>query len=188
MAFLGRMVSKLRDIRFAGPLAVLFLLTPAARGAPQSASEYEVKAEFLHRFSQFVAWPSEAFASEDAPLVIGVLGRDPFGARLEAVVADARAAGRPYAVRRFKTADELAPCHILFIPASEEPRLGWVLEKLKGTPTLTVGETRGFARRGGAINFLLEGDRLRFEINATAAEAAGLKVSSQLLKLAKAVR
>lgn len=194
MAFLSRNNVIIRTMAFSGPLAALLLLTPAEAGAPPTAeqplaaSEYEVKAEFLHRFSQFVVWPPEAFASSDAPLTIGVLGQDPFGPRLEAAVADARVAGRSFAVRRFKNADELTPCHILFIAGSEEPRLAAVLERVKGTPTLTIGETRRFAKEGGAIGFVLAAGRVRFEINPASAEKAGLKVSSHLLKLAKVVR
>lgn len=177
-------------------LAALAAIAAPASPAPPAASEYEVKAEFLHRFAQFVTWPPEAFApaegappaADDAPLTIGVLGSDPFGAVLDAAVAEARVGGRRFAVRRFKTLAELQPCHILFVAASEEPRLPAVLERLRETPTLTVGESRRFARRGGVIGFVLVENRLRFEISATAAERARLKVSSQLLRLAAAVR
>lgn len=167
---------------------------PAA-DEPPAASEYAVKAEFLHRFAQFVTWPPEAFppggaapAADDAPLTVGVLGADPFGSVLDAAMAEARVGGRRFVVRRFRTLAELQPCHILFVPATEEPRLPEVLERLRGTPTLTVGETRRFARQGGVIGFRLVEDRLRFEINASAAERARLKVSSQLLRLATVVR
>lgn len=169
-------------------LAALAAIAAPAAPAPPAASEYEVKAEFLHRFAQFVAWPPDAFAGEDAPLTIGVLGQDPFGPFLDTAVAEARVGGRRFAVQRFQTLAELQPCHILFVAASEEPRLAAVFERLRGSPTLTVGETRRFARRHGAIGFVLEEGRLRFEINASAAERAGLKLSSQLLKLAKVVR
>lgn len=177
------------------PLAGALLFLQCAAAQPPAASEYEVKAEFLHRFAQFVTWPPEAFApkgaapaADDAPLTIGVLGQDPFGAVLDAAVAEARVGGRRFAVRRFKTLAELQPCHILFVPAAEETRLPEVLERLRGTPTLTVGESRRFARRGGIIGFVLVEGRLRFEINESAAEQARLKVSSQLLRLAKVVR
>ena len=103
-------------------------------------------------------------------------------------MAGSGAAGRRLAVVRFASVSELGPCHILFIPGAEQRRLGEVLRRLGGAPTLTVGEARRFARGGGIIGFVLVEGRLRFEINEDAAHRAGLKVSSQLLKLATAVR
>jgi hypothetical protein len=172
----------------AGALLLPLAAARPAAAPPPGASEYEVKAEFLRRFSQFIAWPPTAFAAEDEPLTIGVLGRDPFGPLLDAAAADSRADGRRLTVVRFASVSELRPCHILFIPGGEQRRLAEILRRLGGAPTLTVGEARRFAHGGGIIGFVLVEGRLRFEINEEAARRAGLKVSSQLLKLATEVQ
>ena len=148
----------------------------------QPAGEYQVKAVFLFRFAQFVEWPPEVFSDAQAPIVIGVLGEDPFGGFLDEAVAGERVNRRPLEVRRYRRMDEIGGCHILFIAESEEARLEQILGRLKGRAILTVGDSDGFARRGGMIRFVEEKNRIRFRVNASATRAAHLVISSKLLR------
>jgi hypothetical protein len=158
----------------------------AGHAVTQPVTEYEVKAAFLYNFTRFVEWPPDALARSDV-FIIGILGRDPFGGALDAAVQGKNVLQKELAVRRFATAREASGSQILFISPSEEARLPLVLRELEGANTLTVGETDGFARRGGMIEFRIESNRVRFDINVVTAERAKLKLSSQLLKLARVV-
>ncbi len=150
--------------------------------------EYAIKAAYLYQFGRYVEWPAQAFANERAPLVIGVLGADPFGNLLEEISRTKRIENRPIVIRRFATAAEYSYSHILFVPASvDQGQKTRILQKLQGTPTLLVGEEPGFAERGGTINFFQEENKIRFEINTDVARQDQLKISSKLLSLAKIV-
>jgi len=151
-------------------------------------TEYEVKAAFLYKFTKFVEWPEEAFSGPDAPLTIGVLGEDPFGYALEEAVRGKTVSNRRIEVQRTRSATESQRCQMVFISASEEPKLGATLGALKGSSILTIGDVGRFAERGGMIGLLKDGNKIRFQINIDAAEDAGLKISSQLLNLAEVVR
>ena len=119
---------------------------PAEPAAPR---EYQLKAVFLFNFAQFVEWPPEAFPDAQTPLVIGVLGEDPFGAYLDETVRGERVNNRSLVVQRYRRVDEIKTCHILFISRSEADRLEQILVRLKGRNILTVGDAEGFAQRGG---------------------------------------
>ncbi|MGH7701000.1 MAG: YfiR family protein [Gemmatimonadales bacterium] len=166
------------------------LLLAAARGLGAQAvraSEYQVKAVFLFNFAQFVDWPPEAFNDPQAPLVIGVLGDDPFGPVLDATVRGETVRGRPLEIRRSRRIDEILTCHILFISQSEADRLDDIVAALRSRPILTVGDGETFARRGGVVRLVVERGRVRFHINLEAAAAARLTISSKLLRLAEIV-
>lgn len=150
----------------------------------ECAPEYQVKAAFLYNFAKFVQWPPETFKGSQSPLILGVLGRDPFGTFLEQTLQGKVAQGRSFVLRRSHDLKELSSCHILFIAASERERLPQVLKALQG-PVLSVSEVPRFTRQGGIINFYLVGDQVRFEINVKKAEKLQIKISSQLLKLAR---
>ena len=169
-------------------IAALLLATVLETQAQTTATnEYKVKASCLFNFAQFVEWPAAAFADAASPIVIGVLGEDAFGPFLDQIVQGEKVRSRPLIVRRARTVDALKACHILFVSKSEDSRLTGILASLEPNSVLTVGEAEGFARRGGVINFYLDGERLRFEINPGAAVHCGLKISSQLLSLGKLV-
>lgn len=160
----------------------------AARGAESpTMTEYELKAAFLYNFARFVEWPPEAFKNSEAPIVIGVLGADPFGPVLDHTVAGQTIHDRPLVVRRAKEVSALQDCHILFISASEKRRLAEVLERIPKSGILTVADTERFAEMGGMINLFMEAKRVKFEINVDAATRAGLKINAQLLRLARIV-
>jgi hypothetical protein len=177
---------------FAAVQAAARLLTLLALCAPGAtlagpASEYQVKAVFVFNFSQFVSWPPEAFDASGAPLVIGVLGRDPFGPDLDAVVAGEHVGTRPLVVRRYHDVAEVRSCHILFIARSEAPQLDAVLKSLRGRGILTVSDIEDAARRGVMIDFVTENSRIRLQINESVARSSGLTISSKLLRPAQIV-
>jgi hypothetical protein len=155
--------------------------------AADSPSEYQVKAVFLFNFSHFVDWPDQAFKSPTEPFTIGVLGADPFGSRLDEAVRGEHIAGHALTVRRFNSIDQLDACQILFIDRSETPQLEQILRALGHRSMLTVSEIDGAAERGVMVEFVTESNRIRLKINVDAAHAAGLPISSKLLRLADIV-
>ncbi len=157
----------------------------AAQSSP--APEYRLKAVFLFNFAQFVEWPASAFPEPDSPLVIGVLGEDPFGASLDETVRGETVNDRPLTVRRFRRVEEIGGCHILFVSRPEQGRLGEILDSLKGRSVLTVSDANGFATRGGMIGFVTEENHIRLRVNLEAARAANLTISSKLLRPAQIV-
>lgn len=174
------------------PLLAVALLAlwgsgPLAAAPVQPAHEYQIKAVFLFNFAQFVEWPPTAFAGPAAPLVIGVLGDDPFGPALDEAVHGETAGSRPLVTRRFRRVEEIENCHILFISRSEERRLEQVAARLMGRAVLTVSDTEGAAQRGVMIRFFPENKRIRLKIDLEAARAAGLVISSKLLRPAEIV-
>jgi hypothetical protein len=148
--------------------------------------EREVKAVFLLNFVQFVEWPSSAFASPASPVVIGVLGDDPFGRLLDEVVHGEVVRGRRLAVARFRRVEDIKACHVLFVSSSEAGMYEHILTVLGTQPTLTVGDTESFTARG-MIRFLSERNRVRLEVNLGAVRAARLIMSSNLLRAARIV-
>ena len=174
-------------------LGLAFVLLCAGfidRGIPSASAasgEYATKAAFLYNFARFIEWPESAFASQDAPLVVGVIGENPFGDTLDKLRTQT-IKNRKIEVKHFTQLAELTACHVLFISDSEEMRQTQILDALQGTSTLTIGDhLRQFGARGGMINFMLFQDTIRFTINVGAARRAGLEMSSQLLKLAAVV-
>jgi hypothetical protein len=181
---------------WAGPwlgLLACLLLSGLAWAAPTALSEttpnreYQVKAVFLFNFTQFVEWPTNTFAHATAPLVIGVLGEDPFGAYLDETVRGETANGRPLIVQRYRRIQEIGDCQVLFISRSESDRLDQILANLAGKPVLTVGDVEGFTRRGGMIHLATIAGKIRLRINLDAAKAAQLTISSKLLRPAQIV-
>lgn len=169
--------------------AVALLLTAGLMGgrcALAAPTAQQVEAVFLFYFSQFVDWPPGAFADEHAPFVIGVLGDDPFGGALDQAVAGERVNGRPVIVRRLTSIAQATGCHILYISDSEAPQLAQILSALKGRDVLTVSDLDHFVQSGGMIRFLLVDRHVRLLVNPQAAQSAGLKLSSKLLRVAAA--
>ena len=167
--------------------AALLLVCAARLGAQAAkASETQVKAVFLFNFAQFVDWPPEAVPDSQAPLVIGILGEDPFGDFLDATVRGERRGSRPFAIRRYQRVGDIKGCDILFINRSagdaEE-----ILARLKNRPILTVSDAERFAERGGMIRFVTDRGRIRLQINPVSAEAAHLTISSKLLRVAEVI-
>jgi hypothetical protein len=168
--------------------AGLFLLGArplAAQGVRASASE--VQAVFLFNFAQFVDWPPEAFPDSQAPLVIGILGKDPFGSFLDETVRGEKVRGRAFKVDRYRRVEDVKDCQILFISRSEAKRLDGILAALKGRPILTVSNGDDFERPGGVIRFILDESKIRLSVDLEAAQVARLTFSSKLLRSAEIV-
>lgn len=171
-------------------LTVLTLLAATTLGAATQTGplrDYQLKGIFLYNFAQFVEWPPAAFPTEQAPLIIGVLGEDPFGPNLDEVAKGEKLGGRVLEVRRYRRVEDVDVCHILFISRSEFSRLRRVLAGLEGRSILTVSDAEEFTRWGGMIRFVTENNKIRIRINVEAAKRAGLTLSSKLLRAAEVV-
>ena len=194
----GRGSHRVRNLRSFCPtvkavMGILVCGTLLFHPAPTAAQnddnpEYRVKLAFLYNFAQFVQWPSEAFQNPTAPLNICVAGPDPFQDEMEQSLRGRTAGGHPIAIKRLKSDDDPRACHMVFVRASERRLAAKILASLKGSSTLTVGESKGFVNMGGVINLTLDENKLRFEINLDAATQTRLKISSKLLALAKIVK
>lgn len=165
----------------------IFCLVLALAGsvrAQDAPSEYRIKAAFLYNFAKFVEWPPQTFAGPTAPIIIGVLGENVFGGNLEQTLRGKTINSHPLQFRTFSSATEATNCQILFISPSEKGSLPKIFEDLHGACVLTVSETDHFTANGGMINFVLQENKIRFQINDAAAKKAGLQISSKLLSLA----
>lgn len=173
--------------RWAAGLFALALLAGARAAAPAPAppsAEYQVKAVFLFNFAQFVEWPERAFPDDQAPIVIGVLGEDPFGAYLDELVQNEKIGDRPLVVRRFRRVEDITVCHILFVSHSVAGQFNKIFASLRGRNLLTVGEADNFCRLGGIVRFVTENGKIRLRINLEPAQGAELTISSKLLRWA----
>jgi hypothetical protein len=184
--------------KWSGVLATTLMLTGglgclivAAQTVDETAvinREYTIKAAFLYHFLTYVEWPPQAFDDPKQPFVIGVFKTDPFGDVLDKIARTKTAAGRPIEVRRLNTMDDLTRCHILFVPRSVPAATqDALLAAIRGSHVLSVGESDDFVDRGGAAQFFLEGNKVRFAFNTDVVEDTNLKISSKLLSLAKAI-
>jgi hypothetical protein len=166
-------------------VCALACVAPCTAFADGPSREYAVKAAFIFNFAQFVEWPADAFVDANSPIVIGIVGDDPFQGLLEKIVAGKFVGGRPFSIRHFSAGDDLQACHVLFVAPSESASTAEILRKVQGKCVLTIGETDQFPWAGGVIRFFLEDNKVHFEINQDAAESSRLKISSKLMKLAR---
>lgn len=150
--------------------------------------EYQIKAAFLLNFVRYTTWPKESFADAKAPIVLTVFGRDPFGEILEGTFRGEEANGRKIQVARSKQVPERIEGHLAFCGGLEREERQLLLERCRKQPVLLVGETPDFAREGACINFYLQDQKTRFEINLEALAEATLELSPAVLKLAKIVK
>jgi len=169
--------------------AVVALLLCGSRVSAQGSgpTEYQLKAAFLFNFAKFVDWPPDSFASPQAPFLICIVGNDPFGGAIDSTLRGQSIRGRAVAVQRVQDVSQLRHCQMAFVSSSERRQLQEILQNIQGASVLLVGESPGFAAAGGAIQFGMKDDRVRFSINPDAAARAGLRVSSKLLSLATIV-
>jgi uncharacterized protein DUF4154 len=180
-----------RGLRMAGwflfALVAVALFCAIAAAQSDQPGEYEVKAAFLFNFTKFVEWPENAFVDPHAPIVIGVIGDDPFGESLVRIVAGQKAQGRSIEVVKYRYGDNLRRCHVLFISASERQHRAPLLASLQEASVLTVSDIDGFAEAGGAIQFVMQENRVRFVVNLEVATQGKLRVSAKLLALARVI-
>src|SRR5260370_2779156 len=167
-------------------MAVNWTCWADAQAQEPDSSEYLIKAGFIFNFAKFVELPAAAFSQQESPIVIGGLGMDPFGTIIDRIVEDKKIGTRGFVVKRLKWSKELKDLKdlkdvkILFVSSSEKAHIDEIVQLVKGLPILTVGETPGFAERGGMIRFTLEDNRVRFEINVEAARAYASHRSAML--------
>lgn len=161
---------------------ILATVAVAARGG--EIPEYRLKAELIERFTRFIEWPAGKL-EEETVFGICVFQSNPFGLALEEIVSSRRIKNRPADIQVIARVTEIEPCRVLFIPGAASDSLDKILLRTRGKPVLTVGDTAGFGERGVLINFYLEKENVRFEINEGAVRKSGLEMSSRLLKLAR---
>lgn len=175
-------------IRGRWALGWLMLISGTAFCAEPASKEQQLKAALLFNFTKFVEWSPASFPAPDSPIVIGVLGSNPFADEMENAVRNRNVNGRKISVKRLQGVAGAKGVHLLFVSAGEDARLGELGGALRGANVLTVGESDAFTKSGGIITFVIVGGKVRFDINSTAAERASVKISAQLQKLARSVR
>ena len=167
----------------------LFVVQPSrsqTRSQDSKPTEYEVEAAYLSNFGRFIEWAQKPAQGE--AFNVCIYGVDPFGSLLDSALRGENIGGAPLAPRRLATLQDVSGCRILFIGRSSDAHLAADIAELGNVGVLTVSDSPGFIRRGGMIEFIVEGNKVRFAINLAAAQRAGLNLSSQLLKLAITVR
>ncbi len=180
---------------------LLIALTQKAHADSMQDREYKIKAAFIYNFIKFVDWPEGKPVDANDVITIGIIGENPFGHAFEPII-DKQIKNKTIVIKSFKGLEELKKgpdknkkkqqqlqavrkCHILFICSSEKNYLPEIIDALRGSSVLTVGEMTDFLENGGTINFLTEDKKVRFEVNLNASEEEKLKISSKLLRLAK---
>lgn len=170
-----------------GLIVWVFFVATALQSQQTKPSEYQVKAAYLYNFGRFITWPSKV-ADQKSTFAICVLGHDPFGAALDSALAGKVLDGKPVIIKRLSKPQDAVNCRILFIGPELGSQLRGILAALNQSSVLTVSDMPDFLRHGGMIQFVLEENRVRFKINLTSAENAGLVLSSEMLKVASSVK
>jgi YfiR/HmsC-like len=164
----------------------LFLSAPSPGETASVSSENRVKAAYLYNFAKFILWPDMAFADNNSPLVIGVVGKNPFNDELSPL-AQRKIRNRPIEIHQFKSVRDIDHCHLLFVGPSVSKGLRKILNTLSVRPIITVSDEKNFVAYGGVIQFVTKRDRLRFIVNLDVAKTNSIKINSQLLALAAEV-
>lgn len=165
-------------------------LLVACFGPPAEAqpfSDTQVKAAYMYGLAKFVSWPAGSFATARDPIRLCVLSDEPFQSQLDQIVKGKIIAGHPLLVVPVQNGEQARGCQELFISSADSHDTLQILESLRGTSVLTIGETKGFLEEGGIINFILQGNHVHFQVNQKAAIRSGLRMSSQLLSVAQIV-
>jgi hypothetical protein len=181
-----------RSVRLRACTVLLLLgighsLSTLAPVSAQTATEYQVKAAYVYAFTKFVEWPPSSFAHRDTPLQMCVFADPVFESELSRLARGKSVGGHPVSVMGVSKAEAVRECHLLFLSSSEGSKLHRILETLRGTSVLTIGETKGFVEEGGIINLVRQAEHIRFEVNHKAANDAGIQVSARLLSVATLV-
>jgi hypothetical protein len=181
------MVKRCFRASFIAFILAMLICGPNVSAESLQSKEYFIKAAFLYNFIKFVDWPSESFKNDAAPINLCILGDDPFGEAL-GTIRNKRVKGRRLLIKHVRRVEQIEGAHLLFISTSEKGRVKQILGSLRGAPVLTISEMEGFGQNGGIINFITVDNKIQFEINSEKAQQHKLKISSQLLKLARIVR
>jgi hypothetical protein len=178
-------VSEPRRRRIGMTIVLLAYLASTSAGQGR-LTEYQVKAAYLYNFAKFVKWP--AGAPDSPTFSICILGDNPFGQTLDTTVAGEKLDGKDLSTRKIKTPAEAMGCRIVYVGKSEQAHLPTILPALAKHHVLTVSDAAHFCEKGGMIGFVMDGERVRFHVNVAAAQASGLTLSSDLLKVAMEVK
>jgi hypothetical protein len=165
----------------------IFLGLLAGSASGETAEEYRVKAAFLFNFAKFVEWPPHTFKSVEDPILICIVGKNPFGDFLYQAVSGHTVQGKSFGVRQIAELPQMSGCNIVFVASSERKRLATIFHEIKTAGVLTVGESDNFTAEGGVINFRIEDGTVRLQINVDAAAQEQVRISSKLLGLAEIV-
>lgn len=152
--------------------------------AQKPSLEYQVKSAFLYHFTQFVEWPATAFKTDDSPLIIGVLGPDPFGRYLDQSLKGEKAKEHPIVVRHYDKVEDAQEAHLLYVGYTEKGQFRAIVPSLKNKSILTVGDSPYFLNEGGMVRFFTDEQKIRFQINQQAYKREQLVLSSKMLRLA----
>src|SRR5580698_1522548 len=169
-------------------LSVIFTATSHCRAQNSQPTKYQIESAFIYNFARFVEWPPQAFSDASSPMMIGILGKNKFGTDLAQTISGKMVGGHPLQVKECSSLAEATNCQILFISDSEKSRLSKIISGLNGASILTVSETDDFIAAGGMIDLRIVDDKMRFDINNSAAKSASLSISSKLLSLALSVK
>ncbi len=172
-------------VLFAGVLAVC-LLGAWPLGA-QAFDQDQAVASVVGRFLQFVTWPESAFPTRQAPLVVGILGDADQAKAVHRVVMGRSNAGHPIEVRSLHAGKEARGCHLVYVSAPQRDQMDAVVAATGGSSTITMSDMPGFLSAGGNVALVVEDKHAAFDINLTAAEQSGVRISSRLLQVARAV-
>ena len=183
-----RPVLSLSPLLIAVAAACAFLAIPVLHAQNPRPTDYQVKATYLYNFGRFIEWPGKVAAAQGGSFTVCVLGQDPFGPSLDATLAGETIGGKTVVAKRISSAEESGDCQILFLSLTDDSRLNKIIADLDKKAVLTVSDMSQFVKRGGMVQFVLEGKKVRFEVNLTATQHAGLTLSSELLKVATAVK
>jgi hypothetical protein len=156
--------------------------------AQEDSQEYEAKARFLAIAPEFVEWPTSAFKTPAAPLEICVYGRFLFGTSLAEITRNATVHGHRVEVKRIRKEQDLPGCQLVFVSRSEAKHYDKVLEAVKNSVSLTVGEDQNFLEAGGMLSLSATDNGILLDVNLDAVNEGHLKLSSQLLALARHIR
>jgi YfiR/HmsC-like len=170
---------------FCGVVAGVVAWAATTLGQSNAAPEYIVKAALISKFAEFVEWPQQAFSDDQDPVIFATVGDDPFRGGLDDLLSGKTIGARPILVKHFPDAEHIERCHVLFVCGSEQGRLPLIFQKLSKFYVLTISDVDDFCPKGGIIQFILEDEKVHFEINTDAADQSNIKISSRLLKLAK---
>ncbi len=165
--------------------AIVLLALTGHRVQAQVSREFQIKAVFLYNFAQFTEWPEGAFPAEKSPIIIGIVGPDPFGPALQETVHDETIQGHPLVIEHYAHVADIKTCHILYITQPEIRHTDEIVKMIAGKPDLTVADSDGATSAGAIIRFVVGNNKVHFRINPEAAKAANLTLSSKLLRLAE---
>jgi hypothetical protein len=153
----------------------------------EATLENDVKATFLFNFTKYVEWPASTFQSDDEPFKVCVIGSAAFSSAVDRVIANEAVGTHPLVRAAADTVEAVRSCHILFVGRVESASADRLLAGIRAVPVLTVGDAPDLLRRGATIAFVMEGNRVRFDVNVADARTRGLTISSKLLRVARRV-